>query len=495
MRLHLTRRPLCVLAALVAALVAFVGGAVPAGAAKPVRASVSITSPADGTSGTAVLVPVSGKASSPNGTVTMVVDGVETGQTPTVDSRGAWSTTVGSLQVGDHSICALVRVDDVTLATACVNRTVRPDPNAFAVAWPEQGASVATRFSVSGPCQNGTQVALALDGGSTATVDCSNDFFYQEYYGVAAGSHSLRVEARYAGTSFASADRSFTVVAPPPVVVEVTSPADGSTVDTEAVYIRGTSNRPGQTVIVSINGHDVREAFSDGDGNWNAYAYLTYGDNTICARLTDGEGFTGEGCAAVRFAIDPSRLTIDTPQEGSLHNAFVDFSGQCAEGTTVRISVDSDPWVAEQNCYYGSYSGGLAYVADGERTLTVSMVASQQVVATKTRTFTVDTLAPAPPTIVSPTPGSTIKTRTVTLSGTTAEGGLTIGVLHSDGAPYTTTTSSSSGTWSVVLGEDYFARAGVLTGKAGSVTVRATATDPVGNESAPTSATYTTRIR
>ena len=85
--------------------------------------------------------------------------------------------------------------------------------------------------------------------------------------------------------------------------------------------------------------------------------------------------------------------------------------------------------------------------------------------------------------------------RTVTLSGTTAEGGLTISVLHSDGAPYATTTSSSSGTWSVVLGEDYFARAGVLTGKAGSVTVRATATDPVGNESAPTTATYATRIR
>lgn len=492
---RLTCRPLGALAAMIAALVALVGGALPAGAAKPVRASVSITSPADGSSGTANVVPVTGKASSPNGAVDLIVDDVDAGQSATVDGRGAWTTNVGYLGLGDHRICALVRVDGVVLASACVTRTVVPDPSAFTVVWPEQGATVATRFSTSGACQSGTQVALSLDGGTTATVECSDDSFYYEYYGAAAGSHSITVSALYGGSTLATVTRAFTVVAPAPVEVAVTTPADGSTVDTDAQTIRGTSNRPNQTVIVSINGQDVREAFSDSDGNWYVYAYLFYGDNRICARLTDGEGFSGEGCADVRFAIDPSRLTIDTPLEGSLHDGFVPFSGQCADGTTLRISVDSDPYVYEQNCYAGGYSGELPYVSDGDRTMTVSMVASQQVVTTLTRSFIVDTLAPAPPTVVSPVPGSTIRTRTVTLSGTTAEGGLTVTVQHADGTPYATTTASASGTWSVVLAEDFFARAGVLTGKAGSVTVRATATDLVGNESAPTTVTYATRIR
>jgi hypothetical protein len=68
------------------------------------------------------------------------------------------------------------------------------------------------------------------------------------------------------------------------------------------------------------------------------------------------------------------------------------------------------------------------------------------------------------------------------------------------GVSITTPADGSSGTAnfvpvSVTLAEDFFARAGVITGKAGSVTVRATATDLVGNESAPVSATYATRIR
>jgi hypothetical protein len=479
--------------ALVATVLAL--GVPAASAARPPRTSVTITSPADGSSGTAVVVPVTGKASSPSGVVNIVLDGVDSGQTATVDSRGTWSTNAGEFSVGTHLICAEVRVDETALASSCVRRTVTPDPASFTLSWPAPGSEVATRFSVAGECQNGTQAQVTLDGTDTQLVDCMSSWWYTDWYGVAAGPHTVTAQGVLNGTAYTSVESTFTVVAPAPVEVAITSPVDGSTVTDEFVVIRGTSNRPGQLVSVTVNGAYSRETFTDSDGSWYVYGNLVYGANRICADITDGEGFTGQGCSDVTFAVDPSTLTIDTPAEGSLQNAFVDFSGQCKDGSYVRIAVDDREWVAEQYCSGGTYGGGLAYVTDGTRTMTVTMLIGGQEVTSQSRSFVVDTIAPAPPTIVSPDAGTTIRSRSVTMTGTTAEGGLGIQVLHSDGTPYATTTSSATGAWSVVLGEDFFLRAGVVTGKTGSVTVSVTATDAVGNVSSPTSRTWATRIR
>ncbi len=89
-----------------------------------------------------------------------------------------------------------------------------------------------------------------------------------------------------------------------------------------------------------------------------------------------------------------------------------------------------------------------------------------------TNTFTVDTTAPAAPVVVAPADGSTIPINRPTYSGT-AEAGSTVTVIV-DGTVVGTTTASASGAWS------FSSTVGLSNGLH---TVKATATDAVGNTS------------
>ena len=115
-------------------------------------------------------------------------------------------------------------------------------------------------------------------------------------------------------------------------------------------------------------------------------------------------------------------------------------------------------------------------------------------VASRSTTFVVDVVAPAAPVVTSPTAGTTITTRQVTLAGT-AEPGSTVYVFEGDGDQYASTPVGADGTFTVVLGEGYLLGAGVLTGKRGTLSVPLFAEDEFGNRSATATYTFATRIR
>jgi hypothetical protein len=109
-------------------------------------------------------------------------------------------------------------------------------------------------------------------------------------------------------------------------------------------------------------------------------------------------------------------------------------------------------------------------------------------------TVTVDSVPPATPVVLSPAPGSTLTSIPVTLTGTTSPGAL-VTVHDATSNAYRSVTADAGGSWTVTLERDFFATAGVLTGRRGSVVIGLSAVDAAGNQSDYAQVTYQTRLR
>jgi hypothetical protein len=172
-----------------------------------------------------------------------------------------------------------------------------------------------------------------------------------------------------------------------------------------------------------------------------------------------------------------------TPANGSLTSDNTPiYSGTAPAGSTVTVVVDGSSVGTVSADASGNWSlTPVAALADGSHTLKATAQLSGQAVSpdSNTNTFTVDTTAPAAPVAITPANGSLTNDNTPTYSGT-AEANSTVTVIV-DGSAIGTTTANGSGNWSLTQ----------PTALAdGSHTIRATATDAVGNTS-PSSNTNT----
>ena len=464
-----------------------------ASAAPAIRGSVDITSLPQTSSGTTSSLTLSGKATSPTGQVHLIVDGAETGFPAAVGSRGAWSAIVSGLLLGAHEICAEVRSDaGDRLAVDCVTYTVAPDVTRFDVDWPLDGGGVLTLFQVQGSCQDGTEVVISLDGGDRRTAACSGGRYWTQYL-TTAGPHTVSAVLTYQGQVLTTVERSFTAEAPPAVDVEITTPADATTVSTSSVGIEGTTNQPETRVTLTVNDGEPRETWIDQDGTWSGYAPLSYGDNLVCVTTSDLYGTSDRDCITVTFAIGADTLVLTRPVNGGLSGTFVYYEGSCHTGTQLRIEIDG-VLHQEDTCYYDYFGGSIPYVADGEHTLTVTMLWEGIEISTETATVTVDTLAPAPPTVLTPTPGATIRSAPLTLSGT-AESGATVELMSTIGETVLAAPVAADGTWSMTIDRAYLESLGVVTGQRETLRLRLEAVDSVGNRSYTQVVTYTVRMR
>ena len=148
--------------------------------------------------------------------------------------------------------------------------------------------------------------------------------------------------------------------------------------------------------------------------------------------------------------------------------------------------------VQGRQCLDGRWSTNL-FLPDGPHTVTARMSAGGTTV-TDSVDITVDSVAPATPVVVTPTPGSTLTTSPVTLTGTTSPGAR-VTVHDATSNAYGSATADSNGSWTFTLARDYFATAGVLTGRRSSLAIGLTATDAAGNSSDYARVTYQTRLR
>jgi MYXO-CTERM domain-containing protein len=390
--------------------------------------------------------------------------------------------TFTGLAEGEHTLAVRARDAggnvDPTPATRTWTVDLTPPP-APVVVTPANGAVLNTATPViSGTAAPGSTVTVIIDGTAvgTATADASGNWTFTSPT-LTEAQHTVSATATdpAGNTSPASNTNTFRVDLTPPAAPVVSTPTEGAVVDTATPVISGMAE-PGSTVTLVIDGTPVGTTTADASGNWTfTPPPLVDGPHTVTATATDVAGNTGPASAPRTFTVDtePPDTSIVSGPEGTVRSTSATFDFASPEtGVTYECSLDGAAFTA---CTDPVTFTGLA---DGEHTLRVrARDAAGRVDATPaSRTWTVDTTAPAAPVITSPSNGAQVG-GTPIFSGT-AEPGSTVTVVV-DGEVVGTTTANPEGNWTFTPPTPL---------ASGPHTVTVTATDLAGNTSPPSTA-------
>lgn len=485
------------LAAPLAAVIT-VWGVSPATAAKP--ASVTITSPAEVSSGPAELT-VTGKATLPTlHTLRLTVSTQGDSYLVRPTAKGAWSVQVTGLILGPTTICADITDSGGGYVTRdCVSYTVVPTASRFTITAPTEGSEVTTPLVVTGGCEYGEFITVTTSVGVEWATDC--DFYARTWSapleGVPDGPLTITASAQgLDGSSVATRTVHVTVVPLPAPQVQILEPATNQTLYVgRAVTVSGTATNT-DGVGVLVDGASVGYSNVEADGSWSTVYFPEQpGDAQICARGQNADG-SSETCVDVVVSVDPDRFGIAEPTDGLVTSANdLQVSGSCADGTTVTVvSSAASGSTASALCEGGGFTANLDGLPDGTQTITATMAWAGDPVVSRQVTVTVDTAGPTSPTVTSPADGTTLTALPVTMTGTAGPGSV-VQLFHSDQILYAETVASSTGAWSIVLARDYFEYEGVLTGRRATVRPSLWALDAVGNPSPTVTLTYQTRLR
>ncbi len=439
--------------------------------------SVSIDSPATGTSITMRTPPISGHGE-PGATISVVVDG-GTALTTTVAADGTWSVTVAtSLADGPHTAVATATNTHGDTATATSTFTVDGSTQVAFLQPGDHGPIGDRTPELSGTAEPGDTVVVTVDGTvlGTVTADAEGNWTLGLTTPLDDGAHAVSVRGTDAAGNTATDTGSFTVDTMSPAL-EIRSPGDGTHTNETRPEISG-DTEPGLMVIVLVDGTMIGTATADATGHWSLVptTALADGMHQVRAETTDAAGNT---------AVDQHGFTIDTaaptvaitgPANGSTTNDTTPtIHGNAEANSTVQVFVD------------GVLVGTVTAAADGTWTLdaptalaegphTVRAVAKDTAgnTATDSGSFVVDTSTRVA--ITSPATGSTVGTAHPTIRGTAEPGDMV--VVSVDGTMVGTVTAGPDGSWSI-------ATTTALT--AGSHTATAHATDALGNAANATS--------
>ena len=468
-----------------------------------------IQAPADGSSVNTHTPTISGTGE-PNATLT--VTDVTNPDSPkvlcenvAVGSDGKWSCTSSTLDDGTYTIVANQTdaagnvSDDSTPVHFTVDTSTVPAP---VITSPANGSSTNDQT----PAISGTGLAGAhLVVYEGTTVVCETDVLANGTWTctptteMAVGSHTIDAQQTNAAgtTSGKSASVTFTIDITKPNPPVITSPADGSSVNTSTPTVSGTGE-PGASVnVIDKTDPDnpttiCTNVVVDASGNWTCTSStLGDGDHTITANQTDPAGNKSDDAPDVHFTVDtqkPAAPVITSPANGSSTNdstPLITGTGEAGDTVTVVNVTDSgNPTTVCTAKVQDDKTWSCApenAMDDGTYTITAYQTdpAGNKSDNATNVTFTIDTAKPEPPVITSPSDGSTINTNTPTVSGT-GEPGDSVNVVDVTNPDKPTTICKD-----VVVGEDGTWTCTSSKLDDGNHTLQATQTDPAGNTSEP----------
>ncbi|MCU0697523.1 MAG: Ig-like domain-containing protein [Myxococcaceae bacterium] len=444
----------------------------------PPPAPVILAPAMGGTVGSAT--PTFSGTAEPGSTVTVRVDGMALG-TVTADATGGWTfTSPIALVAGPHTVTARATdavgnvgpdapVTSFTVDLTVLDTTIASSPPALS-----SSGTASFVFSSNKP---GASYECDLDNaGFTA---CPNP---ATFAGLADGAHTLRVRAlRGAEVDPTPASYTWTVDGTPPAPPFITAPVAGATFDTSRPTVTGTGTA-GDVVTVIVDGVPVGTATVTALGTWSLTlpAGLADGPHTVRATARDAAGNTSAPSMSVSFTIDttaPLPPLVTSPVAGTtLSTATPTYTGTAEPNATVRVEVDG----VVVGTVIASASGAWSLLSPSplsEGSHTVRARAADAVgnesAPGPAVTFSVDTAAPAVPSLTSPAAGASVATNRPLVQGT-ADPGSTV-TIRIDGVVVGTVVASSSGAFT-------FSPPSALTD--GPHQVTAQATDAVGNTSA-----------
>jgi len=158
-------------------------------------------------------------------------------------------------------------------------------------------------------------VTLLVDGEATTTVNQAPFSYSVDTTGLAPGSHTLTAEATDGAGNHADATIVVTVMEPESMSVEITSPANGATINKSNAIVKGRINNEAGEVGVVVNGVIAEVQGSD----FAVIVPLQPGENIITATATKPEGVQGQARITINTEAQEEfvRLTA-TPTSGIL---------------------------------------------------------------------------------------------------------------------------------------------------------------------------------
>jgi len=419
-----------------------------------------ITSPADGSTVGNDTPPITGTGE-PDATVTVTDENGNTVGTATVGDDSTWTVTPTTpFDDGQHTITATQTDPAGNTSPASAPDTFTVDttaPDAPVITGPTDGSSVHDHTpTISGIGEPGDTVTVTDQDGDvlgTATVDGNGTWSLDSTH-LDDGTYTITATQKdpAGNTSPASAPSTFVVDTTAPDAPVITAPADGTTTNDTTPTINGTGE-PGDTVTVTDqDGRTVGTTTVAPNGTWTVTPTnpLPDGTTTLTATQTDPAGNTSP-------ASDPVTITVDTtakapvitkPADGSTttnHTPTVTGTGE--PGAEVAVTIDGTTIGTTKVGPGGNWSLPVTTaLADGSHVVVATQTdAVGNISPAATSTFTV---APAAPTITSPSNGDTVSSTPIVKGS--APAGSTVDVLV-DGKATGSTHADTSGAWSVTL--------------------------------------------
>ncbi|MCA2977072.1 MAG: hypothetical protein INH37_02180, partial [Myxococcaceae bacterium] len=387
------------------------------------------------------------------GTTVRVVSGGVTVCTALTQGSGLWTCSTSALPDGPRTFTAVTTDPAGNASPPSAPRTLTLDttpPAAPVITNPADGATVGPSPSISGTAEPFAQVTVTEGAGTVCTsgADGLGQWSCPTTFGPSTRTLSATQRDRANNPGPAAAARTFTVANVP--TVTLAPPPAISRANVSAWTLTGACTTAAGAVTVRAGALTTTPPCAAG----------TFSTTLDASGLADGPAIavsaaqtnvTGTGTdtrTALKDTVAPATPTFATPAEGALvATATPTLTGAAEPGATLTVRRGAVSLCAVTVPASGAWSCIVSPLTDGP--VAVSATATDAVgnasTPSATRTFTVDTAAPAPPAITNPAQGATVGVNP-TIAGT-AEPGATVSV--TEGALLVcSVTASGSGQWS-----------------------------------------------
>ena len=313
--------------------------------------TISIATPSDGALLATSGVAVTGTATTPEGTLTVSVNGV-----PATLTGDSFSVTL-ALADGAHTLVATASGDG-GIATDSVTISVDTAAPVVTIDTPADGALLAASpVTVTGTLADAGSIAQVLVEGVSASITGNG---FSASVEITEGAHTLTVVATDAAGNVGSASVDVTLDTTAPAV-SIDTPADGSATTEAQVSVAGSATDVNGIASVVVNGIVAALA----GGSFEATVPLSTGPNTLTAIATDTAGNTGSASVQVTRNDAPS-VSIDTPADGAFVNtASVSVTGSAPGADQVSVNGVAASLV-------GAAFSATVPLAEGANTLTAT---------------------------------------------------------------------------------------------------------------------------
>ncbi|UCD86003.1 MAG: VCBS repeat-containing protein, partial [Deltaproteobacteria bacterium] len=415
---------------------------------------VFISLPTSGQIFATTTVVVSGTATDPGGSGIdwVKVNGV------TATGTNNWTVTLTGLSQGANILIATAKdIANNSGNSAPVSITVDSLPPLVAITSPPNGATVSgPDITVRGTVSDATLgVGSVVVNGETSTIDHQAGTFIVTLPGQSPGPLTIIATATDLNGNTADSSPITVNVGLNLLSVFITSPLDGSAINTSVPTVEGNFTAPNDPGSVDIMVNGVTAATITTGTNSGSFTAtltgLTDGPHTITAVANDGIGTASDTIWITVDTADPL-VSITSPTHlAILNDSEVVVNGTFSDATSGVRWVTVNGITAELNRGAGSYTATLTGQPEGP--LTIQATARDKAGNTKSSDpvlVTVDTVAPAI-SIATPAEGEYLNISPVVVTGMVTDpapsSGISLVMVNGQTAAY----YPGSGTWTVTL--------------------------------------------